>query len=280
MQQRQDDAEADALLNRQHEQREHGGDDEREFGAAAPPDVDHRPDPEDALSDEQQHAGKRRVRHMGEQPAAERRQRQREAGADKRAELRSAAGLGDDRRARRAGVERKGAEKAGEQVGGAEADEVAADVGADRRIGNETARRRRGLHHDDERDDDGERRDLRQVGERHLRPTEPQRRPLDGSERRDAAPVEPKDGDCRGGERQPDQRARKARAQALAHKHQRRHEQAKAERRQAGLAERSGERDDLDDKRARRRRDAEEGRRLADDNVSGNAGEETGGDRN
>jgi len=64
--------------------------------------------------------------------------------------------------------------------------------------------------------------------------------------------------------RQSDQRARKAGTQAFARKHQRRHEQAEAERRQARLAERGGERDDLGDERAPRRRDAEEGRRLAD----------------
>ncbi len=63
-------------------------------------------------------------------------------------------------------------------------------------------------------------------------------------------------------------------------KHQRQHEQAEAERRQAGLAERAGERDDLGDERAAGRRDADERRRLADDDVPGDAGEKAGGDRN
>ena len=56
----------------------------------------------------------RRVRHVGEQAGAERRERKGESGADERAELRHAAGLRDNRGARRAGVDGKGADQPGD----------------------------------------------------------------------------------------------------------------------------------------------------------------------
>ena len=60
---------------------------EREFGRAAPPDVDHTPARDDALRDEQQHAGERGMRHMREHIAAEQRKGERERRADERARV-------------------------------------------------------------------------------------------------------------------------------------------------------------------------------------------------
>ena len=262
--------------------RQHRRDDEGEFGAAAPPDVDHRRDPHDAQRDEQQHAGERRVRHMREQAAAERRP------ARARGRRRRARRAARRRRSRRrprcaAGWRRRGKApmKAGEQIGRAEADEVAVDVGAAGRIGNEAARRRRGLHHDDERDDQRERRDLRQIGERDLRdqpnaasrprsPRASRRRALRAPGRRPAtvASASPISAPGKRG-------LRRSLASMIASTPRPMPSVGEIGLRRGAPASATT----CATSEPLRRRDAEQRRRLADDDVAGDAGEKAGGDR-
>ena len=184
-----------------------------------------------------------------------------------------------DRRARRAGVDGKGADHAGQQIGRAQADEVAVDVGAAGRVGDEAARRRRRLHHDDDGDDQRQRRDLREIVEPGAGKREFRRRARHRAERGDAAQLQPQRDDERGGEPQPDQRAGKARIDAFARQHDREHAKADAERGQIGRAEACGERGDLRDQSPPRRLEAEQRRRLADEDVTGDSREESRGDR-
>ena len=214
-------------------------------------------DPEDALGDEQQHARERRVRHMGEQAAAERRQRQREAGATSApscetppvsATIAVRGGLALTGKAPRKPASRLAAPtptKSRPTSGPAAGSETklrvvaavctmttSATMMASGAICGRSASATCG---------------------------QPSRGVVASIVPSVATPrpSSPKTTTTSGGEREPDQRAGKARAQALARKHQRQHEQAEAERRQAGLAERAGERDDLGDERAAGRRDAD-----------------------
>ena len=70
------------------------------------------------------------------------------SGRDESGSFRSGSGFGDDRRSRRARVDRKPAHESGDQIRNADTDEIAIDVG--RRIGRKRSRRGRGLdhHHD------------------------------------------------------------------------------------------------------------------------------------
>jgi hypothetical protein len=126
-------------------------------------------DADDPQRHEQQHPGERGMRHARQQIAAEKRQRERERRADEGAGLRNPAGFLCDRRGRRTGVDGKSAGETGQQIRGAAADEVAIDVGAEIGIRDETARRSGGLHHDDDADDQRERRDLAKGGKRKMR---------------------------------------------------------------------------------------------------------------
>ena len=123
---------ADALFDRQRDDaRASSRRRAANSGARAASHVGHDADADDAQRDEQQHPGERRVRHMRKQTAAEQRKRRARAPRQTSAPSWEAPPVSaDDRRARRARVDRKGAEKAGQQIGRADADEVAVDVGA------------------------------------------------------------------------------------------------------------------------------------------------------
>ena len=84
----------------------------------------------DAHCHEQQQAGQRRMRHLGEHAAAGQRQRRHHQRRQQRRGLRGAARLVHDRGARRAGIDREAAEQRRADIGRAQPDEVAVDVGA------------------------------------------------------------------------------------------------------------------------------------------------------
>ncbi len=69
------------------------------------------------------------LRHLGEQRAAGQRERQDDCGGEQGAALGAAAGLRDHSRARRAGIDRKGAREPRDDIGRAEAQEIAVDIG-------------------------------------------------------------------------------------------------------------------------------------------------------
>ena len=182
---RQDDADADALLDRQDEHRNDGREDQQEFGAASFPHVDHRANPHDAQRDKEKNASQRRARNVGDRACAEYEYAKRQPGGDKARELRGAAALGDDGGAWRARINRERACDTGQKIGDADAEKVAADIGIE--PARKGACRRSGLHHDDQGDDDGERPDGTEVGERDQRPREPKRAGGYVSERGDTA---------------------------------------------------------------------------------------------
>ena len=119
-----------------------------------------------------------------------------------RAELRDAAGFGDDRRARRAGVERKGADQSGQQAGRADPDEIAVDVGPARRIAAKLRVVAAVCTMTIERDDAAPA--ARVAADRRATPPARQlrRRARHRAERRDAMRLQPERGDQRGGEPQ------------------------------------------------------------------------------
>src|SRR5262249_56970208 len=65
------------------------------------------------------------------------------------------AALGDDRGARRAGIDREGADQPREHAPGPDADEIAVDIGRLAGPRRERAGGRRRLHHDGDRHDEG-----------------------------------------------------------------------------------------------------------------------------
>ena len=88
---------------------------------------------------------------MPQQSRAEREQCEHNQCRREACKLRLAAGLGDDARSRRAGIDRKRAEQAGQHAARARAEEIAIDIGGLVGIGREGSRGGRGLHHHHDR---------------------------------------------------------------------------------------------------------------------------------
>ena len=128
VQQRKKDADHDPGLDRQQHDGGHGGHNERELAGCTPIDFHEGLQSEDALRHEQQHAGERRVGYVRQQRGAEAGERQDDRDRQQARELRACPDLLHDGGARRAGVDRKGAEQTRQQAAGAGADEIAIDV--------------------------------------------------------------------------------------------------------------------------------------------------------
>ena len=129
MQQRQHDAERDALLDRQHDDRRGGGDDQQELAERLAVDRDDLLEADDAQRHEQQHAAERGVRHVAQQRGAKRQQRQH----DRRGEQAASC----DRPPVSATMPVRGGlaltgnapNRPGEHAAGAGAEEIAIDIG-------------------------------------------------------------------------------------------------------------------------------------------------------
>ena len=128
VQQRERDADSNALLDRQHDDRRRGHDDQKEFAERLPVDRNDLADADDPQGDEQQHAAERRVRNSAEQRGTEGQQRDHDRRGGEAGELGSSAGLGHDGGARRAGIDRKRADQSRQDTADADADEVAIDI--------------------------------------------------------------------------------------------------------------------------------------------------------
>ena len=189
MQERQQDADGHALLDRERQNRQRSREDQQKLGPASPPHVLHHADPHQAQSDEEEDARQRRGRQVGERLACEQENAERGGGGEQPSKLRPAARLRDDRSRRRACVHGERADEAGESVGRPDANEIPVDVRPFRAIG-ERARRRRGLHHHHERNEHAERRNDANVVPGHIRQRKVGRRSCERPERRHPARFE------------------------------------------------------------------------------------------
>ena len=71
MQQRQEDADAHALLDRERHNRERSREDQQKLGPASPPHVAHHAEPHETHRDKEEDARQRRGRQVGERTARE-----------------------------------------------------------------------------------------------------------------------------------------------------------------------------------------------------------------
>ena len=191
VQQRERNSEPDALLDREHDDRRRRHGDQKKFAERLPVDRDDLIDANDAQGDEQQHAAERRVRNSAEQRSAEDQQRDHDRRRGEAGELGAAAGLGNHRGARRAGVDRKRADQSRQDAADTDADEVAVDIRRLVGAGRKGSRGRRRLHHHHDRDDETERHQARQPAGRDVRHRQRRQRGGDRAENADAAALEP-----------------------------------------------------------------------------------------
>ena len=105
VQDRQNDANGDAFLDGQHDNRRHGADYQGEFGRAPFPDVGDVGDSGDSPGDKHEKTRERGVGEVSDGVAAIERNDEGERCGNQRGKLRDAARRSDDRGARRAGVE-------------------------------------------------------------------------------------------------------------------------------------------------------------------------------
>src|SRR5665213_2970995 len=279
VQQRQRDSDRDTLFDRQHDDGGGGRDHQRQFAERLPRDRNDLADADDPHRDEQQHAAKGCLWNVTQQRAAEREQSQDDRGSDQHGELRLAAGLSHDRGARRAGIDRKPADQAGEDAADTDADEIAVDIRRLVLVRYERSRRRRGLHHDDDGDDQRQRYQLQPSGDGNVGNDQLRQRAGDIAEHRDAAAFEVEEYHGGGGPDQPDQRAGNADVDPLGDGYQRQHGEADRKREQIGLRQLPGQGRQPLQHRTTGGRQPEYGRQLRDQDVHGNAGQKSHGHR-
>ena len=223
--------------------------------------------------DEQQNAAERGVGDLTQQRGAERQQHDHDRYRGEAGDLGSSAGFGNHRRARRAGIDGKRADQARQDTADADADEIAVDIRRLVGIGRKGPRRRRRLHHNDNRNDQTERHQARQVSGRDDRDRKRRHPDRDRAENADAPALKPEQHHGRARQRKADQRAGNPRIDLLGQGDDRQNSEADHKRECVCLAEMFGEgRDALQDG-ALGRGQAEYHRQLRNQDMDRNPGE-------